>query len=109
MLLPIPTPDPTEFCQKEKDDVDEKEDEENKSDEAEKEAEKEAEEDKGDESDAQPIGADSPFHDMPSLEEDISDDDNSSVFRGSPIQGPEQNDTNLDPDISEELGHLTRT
>ena len=45
---------------------------------------------------------------MPSLEEDISDDD-SSVFGGSPIQGPEHNDTNLDPDISEEPGHLTRT
>ena len=46
---------------------------------------------------------------MPSLEEDISDDDNSSVFGGSPVQNPEQNDTNLDTDIPEEPGHFTRT
>ena len=83
MLLHIPTPDPTESCQKGKDDADEKETEENKNNEADKEAEK----DKSDESDAQPLGADSPFHDMPSLEEDLSDDD-SSVFGGSPIQRP---------------------
>ena len=58
---------------------------------------------KSDEADAQPSSVDSPFHDMPSLEEDISDDDDSSVFGGSPIQGPEHNDTNLDFDILENL------
>ena len=67
MLLPIPTLDPSEYCQKEND-----------------EAEKEAEESKSDEADAQPSNANSPFHDIPSLEEDITDDDDSSVFGGSP-------------------------
>ena len=105
MLLPIPTLDPTEFSQKKKDDEDEKEAGENKSDEAEKEAEK----DTSEESYAQPLDANYPFHDMPSLEEDISDDDDSLVFGGSSIQGPEKNDTNLDPDIPKEPGHLTRT
>ena len=48
MLLPIHTIDPSEFCQKEKNDEAEKEAEENKSDEA----EKKAEETKSDEADA---------------------------------------------------------
>jgi hypothetical protein len=98
------TPDPVDFCQRETEDSDAKEAEENKRDEPVKESEK----DTSEEADAQQGDTNSPFHDMPSLEEDLSDDD-SSIFGGSPIQGPEQNDTNLDPDISEEPGHLTRT
>ena len=104
VLLPMSTPDPVDFCQRETEDSDAKEAEENKRDEPVKESEK----DTSEEADAQQGDTNSPFHDMPNLEEDLSDDD-SSIFGGSPIQGPEQNDTNLDPDISEEPGHLTRT
>ena len=85
-------------------DTDAQEAEANKSAEATKESEK----DTNEKSEAQHVAANSSFHDKPSLEEDLSNDD-SSVFGDSPIQGLEQSDTNLDPDLPEELGHMTRT
>ncbi|KAI3707586.1 hypothetical protein L6452_26212 [Arctium lappa] len=94
VLFPTPTADPVEFCDQDKKDTSESKDTEPTQN----------EEDIGEKED-QPsdLGIKSPV--MPCLEEDDTDDDNSSVFGGST---PEKNDSNLEADINEEAVHQTR-
>ncbi|KAI3692065.1 hypothetical protein L6452_31874 [Arctium lappa] len=94
VLFPTPTADPVEFCDQDKKDTSYSKDTEPAQN----------EEDRGEKED-QPSDSGIKGPEMPCLEEDDTDDDNSSVFGGST---PEKNDSNLEEDINEEDVHQTR-
>ncbi|KAI3758872.1 hypothetical protein L6452_06444 [Arctium lappa] len=102
VLFPIPIVDPVEFCQQEKKDDSETEDSEPEQDED----AKGDEEDKGEKEDAHPSGSGNTGPEMPTLSEDDTDDEISSVFGGNT---PEMYDSNLDANINEEAVNHTRT
>ncbi|KAI3672562.1 hypothetical protein L6452_38653 [Arctium lappa] len=94
VLFPTPTADPVEFYDQDKKDTSDSKDTEPTQN----------EEDRGEKED-QPSDSGIKGPEMPCLEEDDTDDDNSSVFGGST---PEKNDSNLETDINEEVVHQTR-
>ncbi|KAI3771092.1 hypothetical protein L6452_02246 [Arctium lappa] len=94
VLFPTPTADPVEFFGQEKKDTSDSKDTELAQN----------EEDRGEKED-QPLDSGIKGHERPCLEEDDTNDDNSSVFGGST---PEKNDSNLEAYINEEGVHQTR-
>ncbi|KAI3672608.1 hypothetical protein L6452_38703 [Arctium lappa] len=89
VLFPTPTADPVELCDQDKKDTSDSKDTEPTQN----------EEDRGEKED-QPSDSGIKGPEMPCLEEDDTNDDNSSVFGGST---PEKNDSNLEADINEEV------